>query len=413
MSFGMGSTGEGVKKLQQELNKHGYGLEVDGIFGNATQAAVRDYQTQNKLQVDGIAGQETLGSLYKPQTQTPVQSASGQTSTQTAPEKVPESSSYDPGTNEAYMKALAALEKVNGAAPVYTPTYEAQLEKLYEQIVGRGEFQYDLNADMLYDQYRTQYQRMGEQAMQDTMGQAAGLTGGYGSSYSQGVGQQAYNEYLAQLNGIVPELANQAYGRWQDEGTALQNQYAMLLDRADDEYGKYTDEYNRWLANLQMAKDEADTAYDRGYTDFINQQQMKYQAERDAEDDRRWQAEYELTLQQLAQNEAGSSGSSSGGGASYSYDTHGYDTEAIKAAQQRAGITVDGIWGPDTQAAYEAGYFGTGIKRTSSDALNTAIKNAGGSYEGQLLELQAMYNRGEITEKQLTDLAYAITNPHK
>ena len=132
MSFGMGSTGDGVKKLQQELNKHGYGLEVDGIFGNATQAAVRDYQTQNKLQVDGIAGQETLGSLYKTQTQTsaqtPVQSESGQTSTQTAPEKAPEFSTYDPTTNEAYMKALAALEKVNGAAPVYSPTYEAQLE---------------------------------------------------------------------------------------------------------------------------------------------------------------------------------------------------------------------------------------------------------------------------------------------
>ena len=91
------------------------------------------------------------------------------------------------------------------------------------------------------------------------------------------------------------------------------------------------------------------------------------------------------------------------------------------ALQRNAGIDVDGDWGPDTQAAWEAGYTKdgppapqqTGIKRTSSDALNTAIKNAGGSHEGQLLELQAMYNRGEITAKQLTDLAYAITNPSK
>ena len=36
----------------------------------------------------------------------------------------------------------------------------------------------------------------------------------------------------------------------------------------------------------------------------------------------------------------------------------------IEAMQQLAGITVDGIWGPETQRAYEAGYTKDGTKGT-------------------------------------------------
>ena len=58
-----GSQGEQVKKLQQELNKYGYKLDVDGQFGTKTQAAVRDYQKNNGLSVDGIVGKNTWGKL--------------------------------------------------------------------------------------------------------------------------------------------------------------------------------------------------------------------------------------------------------------------------------------------------------------------------------------------------------------
>ena len=36
---GFGSTGSAVSKLQTILNEHGYGLAVDGIFGEKTRAA--------------------------------------------------------------------------------------------------------------------------------------------------------------------------------------------------------------------------------------------------------------------------------------------------------------------------------------------------------------------------------------
>ena len=47
MTLSYGSSGSAVRQLQSALNKAGYGLAVDGIFGAKTQAAVRDYQRKN------------------------------------------------------------------------------------------------------------------------------------------------------------------------------------------------------------------------------------------------------------------------------------------------------------------------------------------------------------------------------
>lgn len=58
-----GSKGEDVKTLQTALNKYGYNLTVDGIFGIKTETAVRNYQAKNELTVDGIVGAKTWSKL--------------------------------------------------------------------------------------------------------------------------------------------------------------------------------------------------------------------------------------------------------------------------------------------------------------------------------------------------------------
>ena len=58
-----GSTGEGVKELQSNLNKIGYNLVVDGIFGQKTEIAVIDFQKKYNLKVDGIVGNETSNAI--------------------------------------------------------------------------------------------------------------------------------------------------------------------------------------------------------------------------------------------------------------------------------------------------------------------------------------------------------------
>lgn len=305
-------------------------------------------------------------------------------------------------------------------------TYGKGMGEALQKVLNRDKFQYDINGDALYQQYKDRYIQQGKQAMMDTVGQAAALTGGYGNSYAQNAGQQAYQGYLQGLNDKVPELYQMALERYNQEGTDLLNKYGLMSDQYAKEYSRYRDSVGDWRAQ----RDYLATLYN-------NERNFDYTGYRDRVADEQWQKEFEEAMRQYNQNYAfsqqqyedskksssssSSSSRSSSGVSGWGYSTHGYSTADIMALQRNAGIDVDGVWGPDTQAAWEAGYTKdgppapqqTGIKRTSSDALNTAIKNAGGSHEGQLLELQAMYNRGEITAKQLTDLAYAITNPSK
>ncbi|MBQ8135221.1 MAG: peptidoglycan-binding protein [Lachnospiraceae bacterium] len=54
-----GSRGNAVKTLQETLG----GLTVDGIFGQETRAAVKEFQEANGLTVDGIVGPQTWNAL--------------------------------------------------------------------------------------------------------------------------------------------------------------------------------------------------------------------------------------------------------------------------------------------------------------------------------------------------------------
>ena len=108
---------------------------------------------------------------------------------------------------------------------LYDP--DAELERLYAAITGRPAFSYDPASDPVYNSYAQSYQRRGRLAMRDTMGQAAALTGGYGSSYAQSVGQQQYDSYLQSLGEALPELYGMAWQRYNAEGDALKTAWQL------------------------------------------------------------------------------------------------------------------------------------------------------------------------------------------
>lgn len=60
-----GKKGNAVRALQALLNAHGAKLTIDGSFGPATKAAVRQYQKTNDLTIDGSVGQQTWGRLIR------------------------------------------------------------------------------------------------------------------------------------------------------------------------------------------------------------------------------------------------------------------------------------------------------------------------------------------------------------
>jgi len=62
----LGSKGSKVKDLQCNLNTIGNSkLEADGVFGAATEKAVKDFQSKNSLIVDGIVGVATTNAINK------------------------------------------------------------------------------------------------------------------------------------------------------------------------------------------------------------------------------------------------------------------------------------------------------------------------------------------------------------
>jgi peptidoglycan hydrolase-like protein with peptidoglycan-binding domain/YHS domain-containing protein len=67
----VGSHGDDVKLVQTNLNKNGFSLVVDGIFGAKTQAAVKEYQKSNGLAVDGVVGPNTSAKLIPAPAATP------------------------------------------------------------------------------------------------------------------------------------------------------------------------------------------------------------------------------------------------------------------------------------------------------------------------------------------------------
>lgn len=172
------------------------------------------------------------------------------------------SNGYKP--SQQVTDALSQLQSVIAQQPAeFQSGYTAQLNQIMNTILGRPAFNYDLASDPLYQNYRQQYMQQGRQAMQDTMGQAAALTGGYGSSYATTAGQQAYNQYLQALNDRIPELHQMALDAYNAEGDALSQQYALINDAYNRDYGQWQDQYDRWLGERDYAQGMYDT--ERGY----------------------------------------------------------------------------------------------------------------------------------------------------
>lgn len=204
--------------------------------------------------------------------------------------------------------AQAYLEQVKASKPgAYHSRWDDELTSLYDQIRNRKKFSYDMGTDPLYQQYREQYQRLGRLAMQDTMGQAAALTGGYGSTYGEQVGQQAYNAYLQNLNDIVPQLQQQAYQRYQDEGTDLYKQYSLVKGREDTDYGRYRDTVSDYYSDLSDAR----SAYNSERS--LDQSQWEAMLNYWAQKANNENAAY---LQALAAEQAAAKGSGGGGSSS-------------------------------------------------------------------------------------------------
>ena len=252
-------------------------------------------------------------------------------------------------------------------APTWDKTNNTWWNKLTDTmnaIENREKFSYDVNGDALYQQYKDQYMTQGNMAMMDTMGQAAAMTGGYGNSYAQSVGQQAYQGYMQQLTDKIPELWQMAYDQYTREGDDLYNRLSSYGSLYNTEYGEHRDavsdfnnerstqlnmygiksdeEYGQWHDNEQMKMTASQQEYQK-LADMlgISTEQAK------TLHDMAYQSQYDEYTTNYAeqQNNSGGGGSSGSGGSggTYSnllwYDTGTTDDNGNKIFRNSDGKT--------------------------------------------------------------------------
>lgn len=131
--------------------------------------------------------------------------------------------------------------------------------------------------------------------------------------------------------------------------------------------------YQRNLAGANVAEQNAQQALDRDRMSLQAQYENAIAVTKAENDAALNNALYQEMLRQQSYG-AAYGGSSGSGGGGVKYDTHGYSTEDIRALQKAAGITVDGIWGKDTQAAYEK-YAAATITNRNSEVSGWIVVN--------------------------------------
>ena len=173
--------------------------------------------------------------------------------------------------SQTVTDAQARLQDVMNQKPQgYISKYGAALDNILQEIQNPKDFKYSFNDDEMFKYYADLYTQKGRQASADAMGQAAALTGGYGNSYGQAVGNQAYQQYLLNLYDRGMDLRNQAYQQYQDQRADQYNQLGALQGADQTDYGRYRDTVGDWENERNYYTDRADTEYNRDYNDFIN-----------------------------------------------------------------------------------------------------------------------------------------------
>ena len=148
----------------------------------------------------------------------------------------------------------------------YVNTYKDDIKGLVSTLTGM-DFSYNPEKDIAYKLIRDENRKAARLAMEDTLGKAAAMTGGYSNTYAQGAAQQAYAGALSKTGELIPELYEAAYDRFSDDRDALSDSIKLLSDLDSDEFDKYTALMKQYFSEGEMLFDnyhwESEEEFDR------------------------------------------------------------------------------------------------------------------------------------------------------
>jgi len=177
---------------------------------------------------------------------------------------------YQP--TEQVQQAQQNLQTMQQQKPQsYSSKWSGALDNILQQIQNPGEFKYSLDGDNMFQYYKDLYTQKAKQGAQNTMGVAAGLTGGYGNSWAQSVGAQAYQQNLLPLYDKAMEFAQMAQDRYNADRADKYNQLNALQGMEESDYGRYRDLMADYNADLDRAREDARYADETGYGRYRDQ----------------------------------------------------------------------------------------------------------------------------------------------
>lgn len=244
----------------------------------------------------------------------------------TSPRRYLEDWDYTPSKEVTAARSALQAQEANRPA-AFQSQYEGAVQSILDGILNRKQFDVttDANYQQLYELAKQRYQANASRSMRDTMAAANTATGGYGNTYSQAVGQQAYDRTMEGLNDQNLALMEMAYRMYQDETADRYNRLNAVNTQDAVDYGRYRDtvgdyqtdrnyyrqrlldeygiDYGQYMDSLgqsnsaeefQRAQDAAELAQGNWYDE------MRYRASQDALSQQNYEREWENSQYQQA-----------------------------------------------------------------------------------------------------------------
>ena len=224
LNMKIGDTGDDVKTLKQLLRGAGYQLSDDDLFDEDTYKAVNEYQRANGITPNGEIGASTWAKLAG-----------------SIVNSMP--SGLDTAGKVKFLEDNRPKD--------YASDYTKRIDELIEKALTREDFSYDPANDPMYTQLKDEQTYLGKRAMDDVMGAAASLSGGYANSFAQTAGEHAYQDYMAQLAGSMDDMYKIALSAYDTQTSQMQSQLKELADAEEKAYQRYLDDVSEYTKTLE------------------------------------------------------------------------------------------------------------------------------------------------------------------
>lgn len=304
-------------------------------------------------------------------------------------------------------------------------SYTDQVQEMMDKIMNRDKFSYDVDNDTMFQQALASAMKSGQTAMQDTIGQASALTGGYGSTYATSAGNQAYNAFIEDAYNNLPEYYKMALDAYNSEGEDMYRQYGMLSAEDEKEYNRnvtaydatfqyrnqmYNEAYGQYrdeksdafsMANLEMQQ------YSQKSNDLYNLYAMSSDRA-DKEYERQYQSWYDDVTMALEMGKMGQTDYWNQKGYDWQ-DTNREDTQAheeyMVGVEEKSQINID-----NNQSANNITEMGVDTENKAKligVQADADIKVEKASLDNRLVEMAAQFGYDE--KKLKIDLANTLT----